>query len=165
MKIEKLELKHICGYLPYGIRFTAKYENREFTQTLDARRLAYWIENKDSGKLYGKLHLLPLSALTEPLEDGTVPAIEIAKLCDNGHSYDKSKIKKYTSSISIMTDICYDVENVIIRTHYGISVERGGYWVTMPTVQRILEYLYSKHFDIFDLIGSGIAIDKRTVKP
>lgn len=168
MKIEKLELRHICGYLPWGLR--ADVNSKIFLNpTLIGLRKIFADFNYYGSNISFEIEkvkplLLPLSALTEPLEDGTVPAIEIAKLCDNGHNHSISKIKTYTGLIIVSTDICDYVENVTIRISHGISVEMGGSYVTITTAQRIFEYLYSKHFDIYGLIDSGLAIDKRTIK-
>ena len=70
MKIEKLELKHICGYLPYGLKVQTTV-NIEGNPVIDEMTLEY-LKDMIDNPIGEKPLLLPLSALTEPLPDGTV---------------------------------------------------------------------------------------------
>lgn len=168
--MEKLELKHLCGYLPWGVEFTATYEKKEFTGILDARRLAYWIENKDKNNLQVKLHLLPLSAITEQLEDGSVPIVELAKIAFGQIDVlgitqkDGLYAVKFTDEEDDTTVFSYNTNVCSFQADYMNMEELERRITIVPRQLQLFEYLYSKHFDIHGLIPAGLAIDKRTVK-
>ena len=142
MKIEKLELKHICGYLPYGLNLKIDtsnwFEKREpFIAKLigifDFEHLTVkYADGSDTSytdnmRRFTPL-LLPLSALTEP---------EYNFIYENETDYE-----------SIENLVKMDCESFMCCK---FSFE---FW----------QKLYSKHFDIYGLIDAGLAIDKRTVK-
>ena len=153
MKIEKIELKHICGYLPHGLKFVSELDKPfdEFVDnpiwTMNGISFLFGehcITTKENNDAYPislcKPLLLPLSALIEPLEDGTVPIDEFFILYGGGVS---DSAKKYWKK-----DF---VDNILYSPIEAIS---------FGVVEKLLEW----HFDIFYLIGSELAIDKRTVK-
>lgn len=126
-KIEKLELKHLCGYLPYGL----KYLCNDIVWDLKALYVS------TSNRNYKPL-LLPLSALMEPMDDGSVP-IDIIQKFNIGH-----------------------VVFITLEREHFINLYGRERWIgAIPNM--IIEYLYSRHFDIYGLIPAGLAIDKRTL--
>lgn len=144
-----LELKDICGYLPYGLKFITT-EGKVFELK------ATHIFNNHHGRYKGlernaKLLLLPLSALTEQLPDGSVPIVVMSgyygvfECLGYGYSHEN---KNYYSVFKVNSDY----------VRYEVSSD-----YRMITLQDA-EYLYANHFDIHGLIDSGLAIDKRTVK-
>lgn len=173
MKIEKLELKHICGYLPHEVKCV--YENDICQlqamsidkicriQKWDRDADFYWVNNCDI-----KLLLLPLSALTEPLKDGSIPIVEIGKMLgfNNLTPCDVDGVTEYGWD----EHICDDYQGY----SFGWSEELMEFGVWYDNIDGspisthlnfdVIEYLYSKHFDIYGLIDAGLAIDKRTVK-
>lgn len=141
--IEKLELKYLCGYLPYGLEIL----HGDFVAELQwllryGCVFDYLIDRSRSRAEYEKIKplLLPLSALTEPMEDGIVPTKEIEKMVG---------YKMYVSQN-------FDGELLL-------KAKNECYLFTSDA-HAILEYLCSKHFDIYGLIPAGLAIDKRTIK-
>lgn len=143
MKIEKLELKQLKGYLDCNVNILNTENGRIYPM------VAYNYTNSIRNGIslsdvieceYYTPCLLPLSSLTEPLEDGTVPIDEFFILYGGGVS---DSAKKYWKK-----DF---VDNILYSPIEAIS---------FCVVEKLLEW----HFDIFDLIGSNLAIDKRTVK-
>jgi len=160
----KLELKHIAPYLPYGLK----------TNEGKLIGLTNWIGwcgtfKDNTGETRVPLSavkplLLPLSALTEPLEDGTVPIVELAKIhldWVEGNDYDLKCDYRFSRQVNVIstwqhkgcTDSFYN-DNLFIQT---IRTHLNPYWIN--------EYLFANHFDVFGLIEQGLAIDKRTIKP
>ena len=81
-KIEKLELKHLCGYLPYDLVVETNRGTRYYLGVFSNMR-GSGIETTEIStvlEMQYKPLLLPISALTEPLEDGSVPIVELAKI-------------------------------------------------------------------------------------
>jgi len=89
--------------------------------------------------------LLPMSALTEPLEDGTIPIDYIEK---NIH-------KDIDFYMPLNIDL--DLEVCIRTADYSQEVDLFDGFL-------IMQKLFEWHFDVYGLIESGQAIDKRTVK-
>lgn len=180
--IEKLELKHICGYLPYGLHGIIKTKGDSFEVELKSLH-QYSIQT--SPQIHGykycqftdiKLLLLPLSALTEPLEDGTVPIVELAKMSNNNNSDCKYayELKKQGVVVNYIEDgnayVCdyfnYDENGFyIFSDNYKFSHDYASSSKEYCRNQlQLFEYLFAHHFDIYGLIPANLAIDKRTVK-
>lgn len=155
MKIEKLELKHICGYLPWGL---TGYHKEGHICNIDFDMVVKYGTNLANYKPL----LFPLSALIEQLPDGTVPIVELAKICTK---YEKLKLENTTTT---KNGYWIALSNARI---FGYIQEANSFCMydykdvyTVSNQLQLFEYLYSKHFDIYGLIDAGLAIDKRTVK-
>lgn len=172
----KLEIKHLAPYLPFqpnvlhlerniALKATGIYKKYNADEHFDILLLNWDLTLKSTEV---KPILRPLSDLIKEIEcDGIkcIPAIEIAKRVDNGHSYD-SISRVYSRLVSIITDKCDDIENVNINlSHDGsiYSIRRGGENVMFKTYQAIESLLLSMHFDIFGLIDQDLAIDINTL--
>lgn len=162
--MEKLELKHLCSYLPWSISFMAN--GHEYVLTADnlARR-----EKTDTIK-YIKPLLLPLSAITEQLEDGSVPIVELAKIAFGQIDVlgitqkDGLYAVKFTDEEDDTTVFSYNTNVCSFQADYMNMEELERRITIVPRQFQLFEYLYSKHFDIHNRIPAGLAIDKRTVK-
>lgn len=159
-KIEKLELKHLCGYLPYGLEV---FNENSSSKGVILRNLSFDTPQWVLDEL--KPLLLPLSALTEQLQDGSVPIVELAKMAWTNN---EPLIKKYYISNYILK-YTFDGDEYYFSfdKSYGFSFCRMTPHQTFMPINnqlQLFEYLYSKHFDIYGLIPAGLAIDKRTVK-
>lgn len=76
----KLELKHLAGYLPYGLKYKDIPKGFDGIRELDIQTFNWCLEN-------GKPILHPLSDLTKEIEingEKFVPVVEIMKIKDNG---------------------------------------------------------------------------------
>ena len=104
-------------------------------------------------------HFLPMSALTDPLEDGTTPIVELAKI-----AYPKTG-----QDAEFFDGRCYVAPNHNYYFSYEVSdnsfhctwYDRSKCYV--PNQLALFEYLFSKHFNVFDL-DESLWIDKRTDK-
>ena len=186
---ETLKLSDIACYLPYGLKMQVKNLGiLELTDISLDKEYPCWFrtfgdyENPDfnyriltHNNCIGKGYILseikpilrPISDLYKPLKNGNIPAIEIAKLVDNGHNHTDSIVKSYgVGHIRVYTEKCDDVEAVNLRfDNDGLnSISKFGEAIHIRTFLRIQDYLNEHHFDYKNLIGRGLAIDINTIK-
>lgn len=156
----KLELKHLCGYLPHKLKI--KRGERILVINTGQGSSIYWVGISAVLKWFNSEMvskpiplLLPLSALTEPMEDGSVPIVELAKIMYPNHNeWRLSSGGNYAVIRNGYMTFEYDGgNNCFLLNNSGIMDQMKCY-----------EYLFAHHFDIYDLIGAGLAIDKRTIK-
>lgn len=133
--MEKLELKHLAPYLPYGLKGIDIPEGYTGIREMNLFNIDWFLENT-------KIILRPLSDLTREINikgNKFIP-IEYFEIGDDdfGTEFDHGNIK----TIKSLTDI--SVNNSWHDLHY------------MPyiLIQQLLEW----HFDIFGLIDKGLAI-------
>ena len=133
----ELELKHIAGYLPYGLKI---YEQR-YSLTYN---VVGYLENeiycKDKNNDVfsfvpelgvDKLILRPLSDLTK-------------EITHNGETF--VPIEKYTHDIQVELSTC---------------LRDDTYYELLPYF--VIQKLYEWHFDIHNLIEKNLAIDLNTI--
>lgn len=171
--MEKLELKHIVPYLPYGLKYCRVHqspidltEKIEFVGEVSTKGDEHNINNNLLCEyLYMKylpiLH--PLSDLTEDIEHNGgkfVPIIELAKVFHiaksaTTHFSNVRNLGFYGASVN-----CH-VENDDGRFAY-YQIKNGEFVLsnTFEEVQKLLEW----HFDVFGLIENGLAIDINTLE-
>lgn len=176
----KLELKFIAPYLVHGVY--AYDEDQEskidkivglFHNTIDFENWSPLNSNID----HYKLCLLPLSALTEPLEDGSIPIVELAKI--NRFTPQNYFIELQNDTIVLYGEqFRHPEEGLTARFFFELDIDncnmdKGIEYknnscdsIFSPLEEQIksFEYLYSIHADIYGLIPAGLAIDKRTIK-
>lgn len=130
--------------------------------------------------------MLPLSAITEPLPDGSIPIVELAKIEAGNFDGDKfivgeiGKYRYFTNRAAFNNDahICI-YKTGLGRTKQILNYNSGNGFNSyycfrddMADVElrvlnnqlQLFEYLYANHFDVYGFIDAGLAIDKRTVK-
>lgn len=173
-KIEKLELRHLCGYLPHGLKFVSEldkpYDEFGCNPIWTAIGITflfgeYCLTTKENNDAYPirlcKLLLLPLSALTEPMEDGSVPIVELAKIA-GFEDFEVLQVKEgSTAYIATLSD---NFKFMVLKSNCDFAICEGKEITFLPSQLQLFEYLYSIHADIYGLIPAGLAIDKRTVK-
>jgi len=135
--MEKLQLKHIAAYLPYGLKFTIGY-GKVFNLTSNH------IFNNHTGLFKGldneaKPILRPLSDLTKEIEVNG----EKFYPCD----YFDNECNKFRNEVE------EEFKNMSRNNYFD------GY-IAHIAVLKLLEW----HFDIFGLIEKGLAIDINTLK-
>lgn len=203
--IIRLEPKHFCSYLPYGVTFIHKLIPDKVKTAVgviyDRSGGLYSIQYIDdfwlnqfnslppdcddqlkqhikskincwSGEIISnvRLHLLPISAITEPLEDGSVPIVELAKMAfgeiDVLDTTQKDGLYavKFTDEEDDTTVFSYNTNVCSFQADYMNMEELERRITIVPRQLQLFEYLYSKHFDIHGLIHAGLAIDKRIIK-
>lgn len=149
--MEKIELKHLAPYLPYGLKAITTKETYKDPQV---GIIDYWSKNgnveneisisSDEGYYLCQPHeikplLRPLSDLYKEI-DGEIPA-------------DILFPKEYYSLIDFYEE--YNRENQIQS-----FIKDGLNWCETYS---FWEYLLSKHFDVFSLIDKGLAIDLNSI--
>lgn len=173
--MNKLELKDIAGYLPYGL----KVERPDGKTILEMYGiLGTLIQHKEDNEItYSSLSgckplLRPMSDLYKPcLPDGKIPIVELAKIAVLGQNncddllWDIDSSYEYVSAIKKEYEYCFGYDNV------------GAFWINKEDIcdryftdidinsqLQLFQKLYEWHFDIHGLIDKGIAIDLNTIK-
>lgn len=167
----KLELKHICGYLPYGLKW--KFEGEDLIHDvvgLDITRygiklLSPTYDNGCCEIHNGRPILLPISDLYKEV-DGVVHIVELARIAS-----EKCKVE-FEPDISTIKYNKY--HSVVVRCKKWGSefwyAEDGYFYFeyngnTMDLYQLdLFNYLFEHHFDVYGLIDQGLAIDINTIK-
>lgn len=151
--MEKIELKHLTGYLPYSLKgIEAIGKPVHILHTLDLNQKAVW-RNREFPAVVGRIDckpiLRPLSDLTKEIEvngEKFVPTYELYKLIDEfGIGSPTIVISKTFSGISI---------------HWYSGKQQSS---TNPVPLSFYEKLYEWHFDVHGLLQKGLAIDKNTL--
>jgi len=115
--------------------------------------------------------LLPMSALTEPLEDGTIPIVELARIATNfvfGNLLDFTKAELFSELDSSGLVVYYESKERVSFTadfdctRKDFSLYSDGNSLNLDKLA-LFEYLFKHHFNVFDL-APELWIDKRTVK-
>lgn len=137
----KLELKHLAGYLPYGLivrveDYKRDYVGREFDEVVgfhqwDSLNL-FWSVLTDGGS---KPSIDKIKPILRPLSDLT-KEIEV-----NGEKFVPKEYLQYN--------------------YIGESIGMNVATFSHRLVQKLLEW----HFDIYGLIENNLAIDINTLKP
>ena len=84
----KLEITHLAPYLPYGLKW--KFDGEDLTHDIvglditnrGVKLVSPYNDYGDCEISSGKPLLLPISSLYTEMEDGKVPAIELAKIAN-----------------------------------------------------------------------------------
>lgn len=169
MKIEKLELKHLTGYIdPNGL------ESNKGLIVGSILPDAVWTEGHPRNiEFIGDVKpiLRPLRLLTEEIIHGgekIVPIVELAKMNDEDFTYSIHVQTKCSESVFGVKYIdCAGLECVF--AYRSSSIDFGLHTVSDKRFHQICNtfYLYQKlfewKFDIYNLIDSGLAIDSTTV--
>lgn len=172
----KLELKHLAGYLPYGLKWVINGSNRaNFTTIGMTSETIYTNEghvlnwNKYDGFTQVLFPLLrPLSSLIKEIEvngERFVPMLELIKIAidqyDRGEGIiDSSEIIGALYGINrISVLLSYDVKCSLIYDSIQMKFIFNSPQNLMFACGYILfEKLYEWHFDIYGLIDKGLAI-------
>lgn len=140
----KLELKHIAPYLPYGLI----------------------VKHNDEDTLLTDLHV---SGIINPVkyEAGITSVIDV------------DEVKPILRPISSMTlEEIREMQGVVDNEGVYIAVSKSDIWfeehvldpnaghmeLYITDLYNAYEWLFKHHFDIFDLIDKGLAVDKTKLK-
>lgn len=140
----ELELKHLAGYLPYGLKILVCGDEREMTieDEMDSQTICL----RDANENKHKPILYPLSSLTKDIEvNGKkfVPIDVLNKMLFTKHS----KLEYYNS------EFC---NGAIL---FSTNIE--GF--NILSMNEKIQKLYEWHFDIHGLIEKGLAISKHDI--
>jgi len=157
----KLELKHLAGYLPYGLK--VRYIERNETHILDFSNL----NSICSYQIHLKPILRPLSDLIKEIKlngEKFVPIIEICKLSETVNELVRINAKSnicgfdFTNEIQEILRFCYHFNT----KHFQLTNEES-YNQCILNQYEMFQKLLEWHFDIHGLIEKGLAIDINTL--
>lgn len=175
--MEKLEIKHIAPYLPYGVEveYTRRIYPKETKRQILSINMLRLCEDAPS-KFSIKPLLRPLSDLYKEI-DGVVGIVELAKIAGCNIDLNKLPINEI-ETVNIVKN--YEVEFKYSSGYYRYFIFRNGsfYYKTgherrygqdyepLPQSNQLdlFTYLFQNHYDIWDLIGQNLAIDKSKIK-
>lgn len=160
--MEKLELKHIAPYLPYGLKW--KFDGEDFTHDIvglditnrGVKLVSPYNDYGDCEISSGKPLLLPMSSLYKEI-DGKVGIVDLAKIsadfkwklgrfyCD-GEYIDVAECR-YGVFLYNKSNRVFELCNI-----YGLCG-------VAPNQLDLFTYLFQHHYDVFSLIDKGLAID------
>ncbi len=140
---EKLELKHLAPYLPYGLKYEYEtvYGKINHAKRAKVIGLLGWGTPFTMSDELGILNVKPiLRPLSDLLPSGCFVEIEDASQDEMNHA--------------MWADLRWRLERCE-KNNSNIDVVRMPYWV----IRILLKY----HFDVFGLIDQGLAIDINTL--
>ena len=145
----KIKLKHLAGYLPYGLNI--RYTHRNETRKLEYHNIMAICREQN----HLKPILRPLSDLTKFCEDlGFVPIEQLYKIQWDGTHHLSDKNKYYTIDVGLITKCSHN--STAMETSMNIKYPlNNNYW----KIEKLLEW----HFDIHNLIENNLAIDINTL--
>lgn len=183
----KLTLKHLAGYLPYGleIMFNKTHKGKLIGLIGGDWNLAevtfnFGNNRKEIDVCFPILH--PLSDLTKFREDlGFVPIVELFKISRGCFEMEiKDRYVEIISTNEIQIELGYELYYFSINSFQDCDVRLGSnyFFKTYTTDLRIdnkkdketycqnilFQKLYEWHFDIHNLIDNNLAIDINTLK-
>lgn len=142
--MESITLRELAAYLPYGVRYKDSYAGDISTRILNGNSIEHWKCGHIKPLI---LHLRPLSDLTKEIEvngEMCIPIDWFEKNVNKTISFFQAMNLNYSLNIDIETE------------NYAQTIDLyNGYLV----IQKLLEW----HFDCFNLIGRGLAIDLNSI--
>ena len=134
--MKELELKHIMPYLPYGLSVITDDELESKVSIVDAKNDVLYILNYPYKLDWVKPLLRPMSDLFKSSKTAIKEIIEL----NDSYDYNNSFTEVYDSN----EDYYLDFNNA----------------KTLP--YQVVEILFKYHFDVFGLIGKGLAETLKT---
>ena len=138
----KLELKHLAPYLPYGLKVLS-YQRVKSLRSLSSDTL-YLYGNVLKGYTYKECKpiLRPLSDLTKEIG--------------------------FNGEVVVVADIIFPEEDYTNKFDRNVAI--GALQLQNAightcTFYQVVETLFKYHFDVFNLIDKGLAIDIKSLNP
>ena len=132
--MKKLEYKFISPYLPFELRFQHQETKKEDVMTMVHVDNEIMLKNQN---WYVGLETRNWFPILRPLSDLTDPIEELGG--------------------------CMEVETLQCRELYQQMVKIGEIQISFIPYQ-IMTYLFENHYDVFELIPEGLAIDINTLE-
>jgi len=171
----ELQIKHLAPYLPYAIRFSTDFDHiryvmagleiqksivvlKAYNNAKNKKRLAIKTMVKNNCKPI----LRPLSDLSKEIEhkgEKFVPIVEFLKMAHETWFKEKEN--------TIYSEIEYSITPNQVKAYITFMATKDiVLYYLMP--ENFPVWIYNKlcewHFDIFNLIGQGLATDINTLK-
>lgn len=134
----ELELKHLVGYLPYGVKCSHARKKGNI-KSIDILTIDTWFITKRD---YFKPILRPLSDLTKEIEHNGEKFVPVNKILE---IFGKS-LKHLSTEYQVKALHSFELEVITKELPYRY-------------IQKLIEW----HFDIYGLIPAGLAIDINTI--
>lgn len=158
-KENKLELKHITPYLPYGLQILRPDGNTVLNVVgLSINGIVTVME--DCQERYCSMSgirpmLRPMSDVYKPLDGGSAPIVELAKLGAKifGLDFSVCHINKY--EFTVFSNEGYEFG----FTGLGFYLLNNKEDNADISQLELFNYLFEHHFDVFGLIDKGLAVD------
>ena len=158
--MEKLELKHLAPYLPYGLK--VRYNNKEYLVHAIEVKGRLMLETEPMYVVfmnikYVKPILRPLYSMTEK------EAYEFGVLLIGEADMEDKEVKIGDTAVmgDVYPTIMYEDKE---DEDYSVMIQFGSMGISMcglyVTPHEAYEWLFKNHFDVFGLIDEGLAIDK-----
>ncbi|MDB5288552.1 MAG: hypothetical protein JWR05_3501 [Mucilaginibacter sp.] len=178
--MNKLELKHLAPYLPYGLKiYTIDDDGKAVIQTIKNIAFTkiigqYNIETNegwDIGYDDFKLLLLPLAELTT-IQNNSKSHLSV--ICHKFFGFGIDHVQEPEFNV-VQENGFYGYQSnnqhisfVKEETCYGISTyfvfyqKNDGLWIAQKVTDQLemFQYLFEHFFDVFGLIDAGLAINK-----
>lgn len=168
----KLEINHLAPYLPYGLKVFNTDDDKDIIYQLTELNVSTdlcKINMVDKNYVFAEsIHsikplLLPMSSLYTEMEDGTVHIVELAKLAFPcivwEHEY-KSAVSSNINGIAKKKFRFINTERTVGFDCINDASQRDF----IPNQFDLFTYLFSHHFDVWNLIPQNLAIDKTKIK-
>lgn len=172
-EIKKLELKHLCSYLPHEVKFKDLVNNEIYT--LDTENLNGVVEDAENINSI-RLLLKPMSDLYKPLKDRTYPIAVIGRMYEpNGKLYCEDGVYTYGWNTATGGDDYqgYEIGWIESAGWFGLFFDTYDYENQsenftgdyIPYNKEIAEYLDKNYFDWrYGLLDQNLAIDINTIE-
>ena len=173
--MNKLELKHLAPYLPYKLNVVI-YEGWpaeciktlmgiSFVKILTIRVNHY---NTTTQARRFKLILRPLSDSTKEIEvNGKkfVPMVELSKIIHNNTKLVTYSVMDNLGYYGILCDwgINFETNLIYYQEIKSWYVKVNGKVCTQYDTYNLFQKLFEWHFDVFNLIPEGLAVDVNTI--
>lgn len=167
--MKTLELKYICGYLPYGLN----YLRPDGSTILQAHgTLGTLFQSQENGQItYSSLSgcrpiLRPMSDLTKEITrrgERFVPIVELGRIIGPGGNWQVYRdgagylIEYGDDDVECVAHLCYSSD--CFRLSVGDDIESISTSDTIAFFDRLNEWM----FDYRNLISAGLAIDVNTL--
>lgn len=140
----ELLVKDLCSRLPYGV----------------------YVEHINTG-MRGHLHDLKVYPLYDKTDDYIYDYICSTDFLGDGDYFDIEYFKPYLFPLSNMTEEqkeeCFNGTPLEIDKYGGIAVKDdfygGSLYTNLEIYLEVIDWLLKNHFDIYDLISKGLALD------
>ena len=133
----KLTLKHVKGYLDTGLKFQSQMD-KPFDE-------------------FGKRQIWTLDGVNKLFGDYCLLTKE------NNDAYAIQTCRLLLKPLSDLTRKELELEGFDSHIDYLTYENKGSEW-TLKAPFNMVQYLLSKHFDIYNLIENGLAIDINTIE-
>ena len=138
----KLELKHLAPYLPYGLKWV--FEGDDVVHEVSGLDISAFGVQLISDDDFGKCTLENGKPILRPLSSMSLEEIdELNGLIDD----------------SVM--VVVSSGNWVYIDGLNSDPWSGSPTLSLYSINKINEYLLSKHFDVFRLIDKDLAVEKR----